>query len=403
MPEPEDTVRRLVDLAVKLTGAERGFVLVYDGEGAQRRLVDATTRIGAREIGLSETVLKQAESRGGPAVHVDAAHDLSSSASVTMRGLRSVLYAPLPATGGPVGFLYLDTRLVRGLFGQREVALLSSFAEHAGLALENARARDDLERSNRRLLETQAKLVQSAKMSAVGQLAAGISHEIRNPLNIIAGSIYYLRELLRDLERPKVHEYLGSVEDEVRRATTLVEKLLDFARPAPGPLEPVDLNVVVERSLPLIAKLVEKRALALETRFTPGIPAIEGNGAELQQVLVNLLLNAAQALEPGGKIEVTTAPDGDDGVRVEVADTGPGIAPADLERLFEPFFTRRPDGTGLGLYVCWGIVERHGGRIDVHSRPGEGARFTVRLPRAILDPGARLCPHTREIRTSAAG
>ncbi|HEY8075297.1 MAG TPA: ATP-binding protein, partial [Labilithrix sp.] len=248
--------------------------------------------------------------------------------------------------------------------------------------LANARAVADLERANRRLVEVQAELVQSAKMSAVGQLAAGVSHEVRNPLHVIAGSIYFLRAALGDAP-PKVREHLGHIESEVARAVELTQKLLDFARPA-GPREPLDASAVVGRALPLLARMIEGRGVALEARLADGLPPVEGSAGELQQVVVNLLLNAAQALErrdgrEGGRIGVATSAAGGE-VRIEVEDDGAGIAPGDLGRLFEPFFTRREGGTGLGLFVCWGIVERHGGKIEVASEVGKGTRFTVRLP-----------------------
>jgi len=260
---------------------------------------------------------------------------------------------------------------------------------------ENARALAELERNNLELRETQARLVQSAKMSAIGQLAAGISHEIRNPLNVIAGSIYVLRELLKAEPNPKVHEYLDHVEGEVKRATALIDGLLEFARPAESPLDSVDLNAVVARSLPLVTKLVEKASI--ELRFEPArsLPRVLANAGQLQQVVVNVLLNAAQAIDkPNGSIRVRTrAREGT--VRIEVEDTGRGIAEEDMERLFEPFFTRREGGTGLGLYVSYGIVQRHGGRIEVFSRPGVGTTVSIVLPEE-LEPA-------RDLRAAPAG
>ncbi len=237
--------------------------------------------------------------------------------------------------------------------------------------------------------ETQARLVESAKMSALGQLAAGVSHEIRNPLNIIGGSIYFLRDHIDDAPRAKVRDYLEHMEAEVRRASDLLGKLIDFARPEPRSSAPTDVNAVVKRALPLIATVAAARTIEVSPSLRADLPPVDGSASELQQVVVNLLLNACQAFDGagGGRIDVRTFVEppgaglgGGAGVRIEVEDTGRGIDPEDLKRIFEPFFTRREGGTGLGLYTSYGIVERHEGRIELESEPGRGTRISVRLP-----------------------
>jgi signal transduction histidine kinase len=441
----------VVASAVQVTGAERGFLLLVHedpaSEGAARApaalpappggpLVElGAVRLSLRArrlenespcpregaaalvadphaLGLAASVLREAlERRRAVVIAGDPASDAAGAprdpdaepeavpeallVSARASGLRSIVCVPLLGRERPLGLLYLDSRLVRGLFGAREVELVAAFAAQAGLAIENAAAREELERKNRLLRETQARLVRSAKMSALGQLAAGVSHEIRNPLHIISGSIYALKERLRAAADPKVREYLGHVEGEVARATLLTEKLLDLARPSEAPLEPVDANEAARRSLPLVATLAGKRGVALETDLADGLPAVRGDLGELQQVVVNLLLNAVQAVErPGGRVALRTRIEPPAGaaapssVVIEVADEGRGIEPQDLDRLFEPFFTRRAEGTGLGLYVSWGIVERHGGRITVASERGRGTTFSVRLPACASFPVA---------------
>jgi signal transduction histidine kinase len=258
--------------------------------------------------------------------------------------------------------------------------LLSAFAAQAALAIENARNLRDLAEANRTLRETQAQLVQSAKMSAIGQLAAGISHEVRNPLHVIGGSIYYLRELLRGTQNPKVEECLSHIEGEVGRAVGLIDNLLALARPQDAPFEELSLNDVVARSLGLVRAMAEKRGVAIEVDLADRLPPVLGNAGQLQQVALNVLLNGIQALEGrGGKIRVRTTAE-EAVVRAEFEDDGPGIAPEVMEKIFEPFFSGREGGTGLGLYVCYGIARRHGGRIECRSEPGRGATFTVTLP-----------------------
>jgi signal transduction histidine kinase/tetratricopeptide (TPR) repeat protein len=425
---------RIVDVAIEVTGAERGFlfladaaragaaekrppllpIVVRDRPGAAGLAGDARAAAAAppdprgvslEALGISQTVLQAIEERGEPVVLADAAADaaLRDRRSVVESGLRSIICLPLRAKEELVGVIYLDNRLVRGLFGARDIELVAAFAAQAALAIENARSLSELEGANRRLRETQASLVQSAKMSAIGQLAAGVSHEIRNPLNTIAGSMYMLRELLKKDPSPRVREYIANVEGEVKRATALIDNLLEFARPADAPFEPVELGEVVERSLSLIRRMGEKRGVEIACEVAADLPRVLGNAGQLQQVIVNIVLNATQAIEkPSGRVAVRAFAAGAE-ARVEVRDTGHGIKPGDLERIFEPFFTRRAGGTGLGLYVSYGIIERHGGRIECASAWGEGATFTIVLPAERREAGDALAPASSEDILTARG
>jgi len=416
----------VLEAALEVTGAERGYLFLLEGEVGARRLTprlsrlvnggdesdrqalaEDARRLVPRALGLPEPVLREALDRSAPVVLAGESPgegaDLDGRAprspsdsgavgalppalllSAKLGGHRSIVCVPLKGRERALGLLYLDNRLVRGLFGEREVDLVVAFAAQAGLAIENARTLEELSRKNRLLEESQAHLVRSAKLSAAGQLAAGVSHEIRNPLNIISGSIYVLKERLRGLDDPKVRDYLEHVEAEVKRAAAMTERLLDVARPSERDPAAVDANEVVRGSLPLIAASAGRRDVAVEAALAERLPRVMGDLSELRQVVVNLVLNAAQALEAhppssgAGRIVVRTRAHGSE-VLIEVEDDGPGISVADKGRLFEPFFTRREGGTGLGLFVCWGIIERHGGRLEVESAPGRGAVFTVRL------------------------
>ena len=222
---------KVLDIAIEVTGAERGILYLLEGESAARRPVPKVWRVLSDEtLDISEAVLGETLEIEAPVVATEPAPGPPDGDSHETE-LRSILCVPLRSREGPLGALYLDARAARGRFGVHEIDLVSAFAAQAGLAIENARAIGELERANRRLRETQTKLIQSAKMSAIGQLAAGISHEVRNPLNVISGSIYFLRELLRAHPEAKVHEHLGHIESEVKRAAALTEKLLHVARP----------------------------------------------------------------------------------------------------------------------------------------------------------------------------
>jgi signal transduction histidine kinase len=231
------------------------------------------------------------------------------------------------------------------------------------------------------LKETQAQLVQSEKLAAFGQLGAGIAHEVKNPL---AGILGYAQLSLRKSEPDTVlHNNLKIIEKETKRCRTIIDNLLKFARQEKVERKPLELNRVVEDTAALMDHQLGMHRIRLEKELARDLPAILGNANQLQQILMNLLLNAQQAMEgTGGKIRITTGRTGDGRAEVRISDTGPGIPKEIQARLFEPFFTTKPagKGTGLGLSVTYGIVKDHEGEILVESDPGQGATFILLFP-----------------------
>src|SRR5262245_6998942 len=227
---------------------------------------------------------------------------------------------------------------------------------------------------------------QSEKLAGLGTLAAGIAHEINNPIGIISSRIEIM---LLDAESEPlpagVREDLHVLHRHAQRVARIAQGLLSFARQAPGEgtRAPVSLNALVEDTLLLVGKQVVKQGIAVKHALDPGLPPVWGDENALQQVLVNLLTNARDALPAGGEIQIATcATRGDDKtVKLVVRDTGPGIPPEVLPRIFDPFFTTKARGTGLGLSVSYGIVRDHKGTLEVESRPGEGTTFVLTLPR----------------------
>jgi two-component system NtrC family sensor kinase len=233
--------------------------------------------------------------------------------------------------------------------------------------------------TERRQLE--ASLVQAEKMAAVGQLAAGVAHEINNPLTAILANAQLLQRELPpdDLDQGDMAE---TIIQAAERASQSVRNLLDFSRPEHAELTPTDLNDTIRRTLILIRH--ELLAMSIDLTFDPDedLPPVNGNRDQLQSLWLNLIVNAKQAIEPRqGEIRITSRRTGD-AVRVTIDDTGHGIQPDQLAHIFEPFYTtKEPDrGTGLGLSICHRIVTQHGGQIQVSSQPGTGTQFTVTLP-----------------------
>ena len=250
--------------------------------------------------------------------------------------------------------------------------------------------------TDRRRLERQ--MVASEKLAAVGSLAAGVAHELNNPLATIAGCAEGLLDRLKDEGLRAVDgiadfaEYLRIIEEESYRCKEITGALLQFVREPGKTREPVDLNAAVENALTLVGHQPRFRNLTLRRALGRGLPPAPVNEGQIRQVFLSLLLNALDASPGAGTVTVRTlALDEPDGpkVAVEFQDEGSGIAPEHLPRIFEPFFTTKPagKGTGLGLAICQGIVTEHGGRIDVASQPGAGSTFRVVLP-ADVQPSA---------------
>jgi signal transduction histidine kinase len=257
-------------------------------------------------------------------------------------------------------------------FNEMAASLASSRSE---LTEKNAA----LLRANAELRQMQEQLIRAERLAAIGQLAAGVSHEIDNPVGIILG---YAELLLEDLpaDDPR-RDDVRSIIEECKRCKRITGGLLGFARSGPVIRSPLRLNELVEQTLASLRPQKLFKGLLIEFRPAPQLPPLVGDADQLRQVLVNLLLNAAQAMAGVGTLEVEVRHEGGRAV-VEVGDTGPGIAPELRERIFEPFFSTkgRGEGTGLGLSICRRLVEDHGGRLTAGSSPAGGARFRLELP-----------------------
>ncbi len=249
----------------------------------------------------------------------------------------------------------------------------------------------ELELTNKELKEAQYKLVQSSKMAAIGQLGAGVAHELNNPLGGILG---YAQYTLQKVKKPDFTQddfktcktYLEYIERESLRCKTIVENLLKFSRGPKKEMEDVDFNRVISETMPLTGHDLRSHRIEIVEEYDDNLPVIKGNFNKLQQVIVNMMINAKHAMPDGGKLFLRTKTkkegDKDKGVIVEIEDTGKGISAENLSKLFEPFFTTKQEskGTGLGLSVSYEIIQDHGGEITVNSEVNKGTKFTITLP-----------------------
>jgi two-component system sensor histidine kinase HydH len=275
-----------------------------------------------------------------------------------------------------LGMLVLRDERLREAYSSDEIELFRSVATTIGVTLQNSQVYERMKERDR--------------LAALGQMAAGLAHEIRNPLGSIKGAAQFLQPQRGAKGATAVHgdtkEFLDIIVEEVNRLNKIVSQFLDYARPYRGEQKPLDVADVLKKTLQLVDK---ERASSFEivTSFAERLPPVRADAEQLLQVFLNLSLNAMQAMPEGGQLHLST------GLRratrrgaaaafleIRFRDTGVGIPPGDLKNLFIPFFTTKEKGTGLGLPISQRILENHGGTIEVRSQPGEGATFTVLLP-----------------------
>jgi signal transduction histidine kinase len=289
-----------------------------------------------------------------------------------MRKLEARLIVPSFSNNRLLAFFVLGAKRSGAPFTTDDISVFAGLANQAALAIENAMFFEEL-RNN------EAHMIQSEKLASLGQLASGMAHEIHNPLSIISGESQLYLERFKGQD-PKVDEVLTSIIEECQRAADITRRILRFAKPAPVDSVPVDLRTTVEESLTLAGYQVRLDKVERSVDLPGSLPRVRGNQNQLQEVFLNLILNACQAMgEAGGRLSVTGAANGTK-VELKVEDNGPGIPPDKIKKIFDPFFTTKQTGTGLGLFVSQRIIKLHGGSLEVESEQGKGTSFTIRLP-----------------------
>lgn len=384
----------IISKAMLLVGAERGFVVLVEPSGEHRLAASQSFAGGdARQTdaSFSSSLVGSVVKTGQPIlttnVQMDDRFDLSQS--IITQDIRSVIAVALVARGETQGAIYVDTRMSVRPFSEDDLELLQAMASQAAMAVRGARLYAETLTMNEELQETldelhlaQAQLVNAERLAAVGQLAASVAHELRNPLMVMRNSIYYLGRLVGqgNASPDIINLYLEKLDAEIDRQGSIINDLLFFSRNRPRRLTQVDLNPLLEEALLRVAM---PESVQVQCTLDPDLQPIRADGEQLQQVMINLISNAVQAMPRGGTLKTRTRGE-DQTVVIEIADTGAGILAENMARLFEPFFTTREKGIGLGLCVTKSIVEGHRGTIEVKSERGEGTTFWIRLPSQLI-------------------
>jgi signal transduction histidine kinase len=292
------------------------------------------------------------------------------------------VYGVLEIYKHPVSYFSLMDQMRRAVWVISLAVGILLFASCAWFFWDAVRRQDKADRE-KRLVEAQ--LIQAEKLATIGEMLAGLAHEINNPLSIVMSKVQLvLKDLQAANPRTELVQDLRVIDRNIARIGGIIRSLLVFSRKSNSDLVPLNLNTVIGEDLTLVGKLFAQRNIFFEQGLEPSLPQILGDPNQLQQVFLNLLSNARDAMPQGGRIWVRTFSANHDGrwVVAEVHDSGQGIPPEIIERIFDPFFTTKGprEGAGLGLAVSYGIVKSHGGEIQVESRPGEGATFTLKFP-----------------------
>ncbi len=298
-------------------------------------------------------------------------------------GIRSMQSTPLLSRGGKVvGMISTHWRQPHEP-SERDLRLLDILARQAADLIERKRADDALRESEdklrRQAAELEQQLIASGRLVSLGEITASMAHEFNNPLGIVLG---FAEDILME-KQPSDPEYpaLKIMQEETKRCQKIIQDLLEYSRPRSVEKCACDAGELVEKSLQLVANRLHKQKIELAAEVEPDLPPIEADPRQIEQVLVNLYLNAIDAMPNGGKLTVSARRAPEDAVTIVVADTGIGVAPGDLQKIFQPFFSaKKKSGLGLGLPISRRIVANHGGTIDVESRPGAGTTFRVGLP-----------------------
>jgi signal transduction histidine kinase len=387
-------LERILNSACDLLGAVAGTLFLVEGperelvfrvvKGSEETLLGRRLAAGTGIVGTAaSTGLAQVVNR----VDLDDNWFQGLDAATGLR-TRSILAVPLVKEDATIGVLELINKRDESSFHDHDVAMLEAFAGQAVVALENARLHEHLQARNRELQEamrelqeTQEQLIQKEKLASVGQLAAGVAHEINNPLSSI---LLYADVLCQETpaQNAQQHDDLQMILKEAKRCRTIVNDLLSFSRQNQVLAQPIDLNVLLEETVEELR--IQERFQGVEIRMDLDLelPIIEADPFQLRQVFSNLMNNAADAMPSGGTLTMRTKPGPRPGmITAEVQDTGKGITKENMRKLFTPFFTTKPmgKGTGLGLAIIYGIVKMHRGQIGVESQVGQGTTFALTL------------------------
>ncbi|MFZ1058600.1 MAG: ATP-binding protein [Candidatus Rokuibacteriota bacterium] len=392
-------LQRIANMACKVVNARYGALGVLDGKGGLSQFItagiDENTKRAIGPLPVGKGILGVLVHEAKPLRLKDLTTDPRARGFPPNHPpMKSFLGVPIVSKGKVFGNLYLTEKQGTEEFSEKDKDLVITLAAQAAIAIENASLYEELHRSYQELKRSQALLLRQEKLASLGRLAAGLAHELNNPLNTIAGFVEALQRRshaethLASKEFEDFPRFLKMIQGEVDRAAAIVRRLLDFARQREPSFALVDLGRLISESV----SFVERQAALANKRIIvepfPSPVQLKADAQMLQQLLLNLLTNALDAIEGAGEVQIAANTVAirrgqQQFLQISVADNGCGIPQENLSKVFDPFFTTKEvgKGTGLGLPICQSIVEQHGGTIEIKSEGiGKGTTVTVKLP-----------------------
>lgn len=373
--------RLIVRGLTRIIGVQHASLFILEKEARHYRLIasDGPKRFSLESRYVLETghPLIRWLKRSKQILSLDESTPMLGGVKQALVDLSAAIVVPGFVEDEMVGFLALGEKLSGTAYSTDDLNAFSTLAHEAAVAIENACSYEELLRVNEHLRLANDRLIRQERLAAAGQFATGMAHEIKNPLSAIKTFAEYLPEKYQDPDfRGK---FFKIVQSEIDRINGIVKELLEFAKPTPLQLQPVHLSRIVEETLTLFSDRILRQGVELHKGFHVNGLTIQADSKQLKQVVLNLLLNSLEAMENGGRLDITTTTR-DEYLILKVSDSGSGISDEDQRKLFDPFFTTKERGMGLGLAVVKGIVERHDGSIYIRSQQGQGTTVEIHLP-----------------------
>jgi signal transduction histidine kinase len=383
IPDLKSIAKMILETMVQTMDIQKAALFLLDEEKGGYHLVESThprirtnlSPVLVKEDPLLQGLLK----KGGALLRDELVKAGGSSESVDLLErmflLEAAISIPLTLNGNLIGIINLSQKILPDPYTPEDVEWLITLANQSSVVLENRRLREDLRKSR-------SHIQRADRLASLGTLTAALAHEIRNPLVAIKTFTQLLPERFDDEEFR--NHFLNIVSAEVDRISTLINELLEFARPSDPKVEAEDVNTILDSIVLLVSSGIKKKHIHIVKDFSANLPLVLIDREQIKQVFLNLLLNAIDATEENGKITVKTRAyiksNQEHYIQIEFTDTGCGILAENLESIFNPFFTTKHKGSGLGLSISNQIIQEHKGYIDVESQPNKGSSFYVNLP-----------------------